>query len=276
MADTTGIAWTDSTFNPWIGCQRVSPGCELCYAEVQDSRKRWEGRTHWGPTAARYRTSGSNWNKPLTWNRAAAKLQKRHLVFCASLADVFEDRAELSAWRADLFRLIEATPALTWLVLTKRPENILGMIPDRWRDVFPEQVWLGTTVEDQKRKTRIDTLRDAAAQLRTARTLARPVSWLSIEPLIEDLGALDLAAIDWAIVGGESDFGAGARARPFDLAWARAIRLQCRVQSVAYFFKQKGSNVVDRGQPVTCVGKGDDPAVWPESISGREFPRMAA
>lgn len=280
MAETTGIAWTDSTFNPVIGCQRVSPGCELCYAEIQDSRKRWDGgKTHWGPTAPRYRTSASNWNNPVKWNAAAAKLKKRHLVFCASLSDVFEDHPTVDAMRPDLWELIERTPALTWLLLTKRPENILPMLPQRWgnRYSFPEHVWLGTTVEDQKRKSRIGLLRTTTAALSLA-SGELPLAWLSIEPQLEDLGRVDLSGIAWAIVGGESDQGApaGVKARVFDLQWARSLRAQCRDQGVAYFFKQKGSNVVDQGRPVACGGKGDVVSEFPDDVRGREFPNARA
>lgn len=268
MAETTGIAWTDSTFNPVIGCQRVSPGCELCYAEIQDSRKRWEGRAHWGPTAPRYRTSVSNWNKPLAWNRAAEKLQRRHLVFCASLSDVFEDHPTWAETRPDLWRLIEATPALTWLLLTKRPQNVRTMVPSAWMGGgWPAHVWPGTTTEDRKR---------FAERVPHLRALPAPVRWLSIEPQLEDLGRVDLVGINWAIVGGESDMGAPAPARVFDLQWARSIRAQCREQGVAYFFKQKGSNVVDNGRKVHCTGKGDVVAEFPEDVRGREFPKARA
>lgn len=128
MGETTGIAWTDSTFNGWVGCQRVSPGCVNCYAEAQDHRWR-PGKERWGPTAERTRTSPANWRKPLQWNARATKLGIRHRVFCSSLADVFEDRPEIAPWRSDLFDLIAATPMLDWQLLTKRPENIARLMP---------------------------------------------------------------------------------------------------------------------------------------------------
>lgn len=290
MAETTGITWTNSTLNPIIGCQRVSPGCELCYAEVQDSRKRWGGVTHWGPKAPRHRTSRSTWNQALKWNAVAAKLRKRHLVFCASLSDVFEDHPLWSDVRPELFALIRATPALTWLVLTKRPENIARLwpatMPAEYRrdgsrthaiecpppgaEAWPN-VWLGTTVEDRKRAQRLDDLMAVQAALH----------WISAEPLLEDVAEevgpyLGPRGVQWVIVGGESDMGAPAPARPFDLQWARSLKAKCDAARVPYFFKQKGSNVVDRGAPISCLGKGDVPAEWPEEIAGQHFPTARA
>jgi len=123
VGESTNITWTDSTFNAWVGCTRVSSGCVNCYAEALDHRWR-PGRERWGPKAERTRTSAANWSKPLQWNKRAAEHKQRHRVFCSSLADVFEDRDELVPWRLDLFRLIQATPMLDWQLLTKRPENI--------------------------------------------------------------------------------------------------------------------------------------------------------
>src|SRR5688572_4428248 len=104
MAEVTGIAWTDSTFNPWIGCTKVGPGCDHCYAEALDKRHRWGGATHWGAGVERMRTSPSNWAKPRAWNRKAVASGKPWRVFCASLADVFDNEVPHD-WRADLFEL---------------------------------------------------------------------------------------------------------------------------------------------------------------------------
>ncbi len=290
MGATTGITWTDSTLNPWIGCQRVSPGCELCYAEVQDSRKRWGGEAHWGPKAPRYRTSRSTWNNALRWNNAAAKLSKRHLVFCASLADVFEDREELVPWRADLFALIRSTPALTWQLLTKRPENIVRLWPKeihRWytmsggptaervmcpppgAEAWPN-IWMGTTVEDQRR---------ADERLPVLLSVPAALHWVSAEPLLQTVAMaqwMGPGLVEWVIAGGESDVGATAEARPFDLAWARLLALQCDVARVPFFMKQKGSNVFDAGLEISCLGKGDEPAEWPPGLQRQEFPKARA
>ena len=119
MAENSKIEWTDHTFNPWIGCTKVSDGCKNCYAEsLMD--KRW-GKVKWGPQGQRQRTSDENWKKPFAWDRQAAKQGIRYRVFCASLADVFEDNDQVSDWRLDLFDMIKVTPNLDWLLLTKRP-----------------------------------------------------------------------------------------------------------------------------------------------------------
>lgn len=261
MAETTGISWTDATYNPWWGCVRHSPGCTECYAEDWAARFGYG----WGPQARRRFFGEKHWSEPLKWNRTAEKLKKRMLVFCASMADVFEvlpkghdDAARMSSDRGRLFELIERTPALTWLLLTKRPEEVVGLIPEAWTSAFPANVWMGTTVEDRERLFRLDHLRGLKAAVR----------FISVEPQLEDLGEVDMHGIDWCIVGGES----GDKARPFDLQWARNLRRQCAEQGVAYFFKQKGHNVLDVGQPLSCNGKGADPSEWPESICGQDFP----
>src|ERR1700747_3757056 len=141
MAENSEISWTDSTFNPWIGCQKVSAGCDRCYAEtLMDARYH---RVQWGPHGQRVRTSAANWKLPLRWAKKAREALEdfdigmltmrpsRPRVFCASLADVFDNQAPEGA-RADLWGLIEDTPELDWLLLTKRPENILEMIPPKW------------------------------------------------------------------------------------------------------------------------------------------------
>lgn len=125
MAANSKIEWTDHTFNPWLGCSKISPSCAHCYAEGWAKRS---GLVKWGDHPRR-RTSAANWREPLKWNRAAEAAGERRRVFCASLADVFEDREELKPWRYDLWRLIEATPSLDWLLLTKRPENCLAFVP---------------------------------------------------------------------------------------------------------------------------------------------------
>ncbi|GEP09881.1 phage Gp37/Gp68 family protein [Methylobacterium gnaphalii] len=221
MAENTKIEWAHHTFNPWTGCTRISPACDNCYAA--DWAKRtgqphlWEG--------SRRRTSEENWRKPLKWNRSAAAAGIRYRVFCASLADVFDNQAK-EVWRSDLFELIEATPSLDWMLLTKRPQNIAKMVWPRWDAGLPSNVWLGATVEDRKRLANIDHLRAVPAAVR----------FLSIEPLLEDLGEIDLTGIHLVIVGGES----GPNARPMHPHWARSIREQCVAAGVPFFFKQWG------------------------------------
>lgn len=257
MAENSKIEWTHHTFNPWIGCQKVGPGCDHCYAEaMMDTRL---GRVEWGPHAARSRTSPSYWRKPLAWNAAAKAAGQRHRVFCASLADVFDNHASiLPEWRDDLWSLISATPHLDWMMLTKRPGNIANMlpVPFDFEKQYPN-VWLGCTVVNQ-----------AEADRDIPKLLAVPaaVRFLSMEPL---LGPVDLTAHLWGraepcpgcprdadcdcgalprhmlgeepdialvIVGGES----GPGARPMHPDLARSLRDQCVAAGVPFFFKQWG------------------------------------
>ena len=143
MAENSKIEWCDHTFNPWIGCQKVSPGCDHCYAEAMMDKR--YGRVQWGPHGERVRTSQDNWKMPLRWAKKANGHRPR--VFCASLADWLDNRAPRE-WRADLGRVIEATPELDWLLLTKRPENYEKLAPWRLNEI-PSNVWLGVTCEDQ-------------------------------------------------------------------------------------------------------------------------------
>lgn len=235
------IEWTHHTFNPWWGCQRVSPGCEHCYAEALAKRT---GRVKWGPGQARVGASEKMWREPLKWGAAAQAAGERCRVFCASMADVFEDLPELVPLRARLFALVRETPALDWLLLTKRPENAHRLWNQAQYDSFngadslgqtwSPNVWLGTTVEDQRRaEERIPHLLDVPARVR----------FLSCEPL---LGPIDLdkvvlneprvGRVDWVICGGES----GPGARPMHPDWARSLRDQCASAGVPFFFKQWG------------------------------------
>ena len=224
MADRTKIAWTDHTFNPWIGCQKVSPGCDICYAETLTNRYGW---TQWGPEGERVRTKPANWRKPLGWNRQAGQEGRRHRVFSASLADIFDNQAPEGA-REDLWELIRSTPNLDWQLLTKRPQNILEMLPPGWPEGF-EHVWLGVTAEDQ---TEYDRRWPILAAI-TAR-----VHFISYEPA---LGPLTLRGHDekpgWLIWGGES----GTGCRTMEPGWARAIVAETRELKVAVFGKQWGS-----------------------------------
>lgn len=272
MAENSKIEWTDATFNPWEGCSKVSAGCANCYAETRANRFH---TAKWGPHGTRRVASESYWKMPLKWNREAVSCcpcsfphpahdscngrpYERPRVFCASLADVFEDWQgpmvdakgqtlhDGKAWysdevwvpselrigqsvirmddvRARLFALIAATPNLDWLLLTKRPERFLLC----WPYQSMKNVWLGTSVEDRKAVERIDYIRGMSAAA---------VRFLSIEPLLEDLGQINLEDISWVIVGGES----GPGARPMHPDWVRSIRDQCQVAGVPFFFKQWG------------------------------------
>lgn len=280
MGRDSGIQWTDHTFNPWMGCARVSPGCEHCYAETLVT-----GRMKlpvWGPakTTERKRTAESNWKKPLAWDRAAAKTGKRARVFCASLADVFEDHPSLAAWRTDLFALIERTPHLDWQLLTKRPENLLRVLPAAWLASPRPNVWLGTTVEDQQRaRERIPRLRRVPAS-RHFLSCEPLLEGLSLAPYLDTSDLHDEAArghlaspIDWVIVGGES----GPGARPFNVGWARSLVAQCRAAGVPVFVKQFGARPFDGAGTVALRDShGGDLAEWPADLRVREFPAVPA
>lgn len=224
MGDNTSIEWADHTFNPWTGCTKVSAGCRNCYAEKW--RARFGHGDEWGPRGWRVKTSPANWRNPLKWDRAAKAAGRPATVFCASLADVFEDRDELEPWREELFELIAATPHLIWLLLTKRPENILRLLPGDWLNAQLPNVWFGTSVENQD-------------VVQRASWLDIDDRWggffLSMEPLLGPVD-LDLEAIYWVIAGGES----GPGARPMDPEWARQIRDQCAAEGVPFLFKQWG------------------------------------
>lgn len=292
MAETSEISWTDATFNPWIGCTKVSLGCDHCYAKADfDDRKH---RVIWGAGQARSRTAPANWKKPLQWNKrpyyacidcawrgdeparpnlaGGATLDlcpacggdigpARRRVFCASLADVFDNEVD-PQWRLDLFKLIAATPNLDWLLLTKRIGNVKAMLPSNtsnepaadFAQLWPN-AWLGATIVNQEEADR-----DIPKLLATP---AR-VRFLSMEPL---LGPVDLTRIPvsghghhefdpiitanvlkrateypplpqvhWVIVGGESGHGA----RPMHPDWARGLRDQCAAARVPFHFKQWG------------------------------------
>lgn len=275
MGQNSKIEWTRHTFNCWVGCTKVSPACDHCYAEGWAKRTGqaalWQGE--------RRRTSAANWQQPMKWDRAAAAAGERHRVFCASLADVFDNQVP-DEWRDSLWLLIKDTPHLDWLLLTKRPQNIAKMLPKEtftgraWGDGWPN-VWLGTTVENQEE-----------AERRIPHLLAVParIRFLSCEPL---LGPVDLSDIrrwdissalqldalagrkyhhddcgqwtrtsklDWVIAGSESGHGA----RECDLAWVRSLRDQCSAAKVAFFWKQH----VERGRKIPTPAL--DGRIWIE------------
>lgn len=229
MGQNSSIEWTHHTFNPWWGCLKVSPGCEHCYALTLSKRF---GHDIWGPakTTSRRTFGEKHWAEPLKWNAEARTNNHRKRVFCASMADVFEDHPQVYDARLRLFNLIDETPNLDWLLLTKRPENIMGMLDD-WAVHFPQNIWIGTSCEDQQRADeRIPHLLKVPARVR----------FLSCEPL---LGPIKLdpwngghADIHWVIAGGES----GPGARPMHPDWARSLRDQCSAAGVAFHFKQWG------------------------------------
>jgi protein gp37 len=252
MGENSKIEWCHHTFNPWIGCTRVSPGCQHCYAESLAKRF---NKAEWGPTAQRVRTSDDNWRKPFAWNRKASREGVRYRVFCASLADVFEANDQLVDWRLSLFGMIQETPNLDWLLLTKRPENVNDMVPAHWRNVnhWPANVWIGTSVENQEQADkRIPVLLDVPARVRflSCEPLLGPVDlsgrtvdgvWIDPEYAALDYNLGDIVRdegwpIHWVIVGGESGIGA----RPMNPTWVRSLRDQCVAAGVPFLFKQWG------------------------------------
>jgi protein gp37 len=260
MADRSKIEWTDATFNPWLGCTKISAGCDHCYAEVWAKRAGrqglWQGE--------RRRTTSANWQLPHKWNKIAQESGERKRVFCASLADIFDNQVS-TRWRDDLWHLIDQTPHLDWQLLTKRPQNIEKMLPDprtgvkSWGSGWPN-VWLGTSAENQEEADR-----------RVPHLLRAPavVRFVSLEPLLRPIDivkflltyqchdcfngrtrvkgyffdeccaacngtGVKLPRLDWVIVGGES----GPSARPMQQAWAVSLRDQCAAAEVAFFMKQ--------------------------------------
>lgn len=291
MAEKTGIAWCDHTFNPWIGCTKVSPGCDSCYAEALDKRHRWKGATHWGAGVPRMRTSPSNWEQPLKWDRKAKTVGARRLVFCASLADVFDNEVPLR-WRQDLLDLIAATPNLTWLLLTKRIGVAARMLyaagchssfyltsDDHYK--APPNLWLGASVVNQEEADRdIPKLlaTPAAKRFVSYEPALGPIDFsthLGMAPNHEDLRGL----LNWIIVGGESSQG-GVKARPFDRGWARMTIAQCAAAGVPCLVKQLGSTVQAENGPGGCDvfaprfrdRAGADPSEWSEDLRVQEFP----
>lgn len=252
MGRTTGIEWTDHTWNPFAGCSIHSAGCTNCYAMRQAyriaefgsaphyaglTRKTKSGRIVW--TGKVHRASDAGMRKPFSIREPA-------LIFVNSMSDFFHAGAE-DAWRLEALAVMRACPRHAFQVLTKRPENIQPFL-SRTHATFPDNLWLGATVENSDAVHRIDTLRNAPAAVR----------FISFEPLIGAIGAVDLRGIHWAISGGES----GPGARPCEADWVREIRDQCRRQRVAHFFKQWGqprNNPLWRSAPA-----GVPPAAWVE------------
>jgi len=297
MGEQTAITWADHTFNPWQGCAKVpqSSACDHCYAETLSVRVGKPSR--WGADGDRDVTSDGYWRNPLRWDRQAVERGRPGLVFCASMGDVFEDRPDLASVRARLFALIDRTPHLRWMLLTKRPENVerlaieagwhdgwsddgLDHVGDLTAEVWPEHVWLGVTVEDQDHaEERVPRLLDLPA----------PVHFVSCEPL---LGPVDLTGwlhdlgcprqdlrdactcapqsdprrerrVDWVIAGGES----GAGFRPMDLDHPRALRDQVAASPGVFFFKQIGGPTPKAGGDEL---DGRRHHVWPQQAGHRE------
>lgn len=283
MGAVTEIAWAHSTFNAWWGCAKVSDGCKNCYAE-RDSKR--YGFKIWGQDAERRTFGDKHWEDPVRWNRQAQKAGERRRVFCSSMADVFEDRRDLDAHRARLWSLIEATPWLDWMLLSKRPENMLRLAPTRWAERWPRNAWAGATAESQEQ---------LIIRWPHLATLPASVRFLSCEPqlgpielicngcggnvhdhLAGDQGGCSGWFPNWIITGGES----GSSPRPYCEDWARSLIKQCRLAGIAPFVKQMGAYYCfgDEGRPHHRVFlkhlKGGDPDEWPDDLRVREFPKV--
>jgi protein gp37 len=299
MGENSKIPWTHHTFNTWRGCNHESDGCLNCYAEA-GSKRNPKVLGQWGPEGQRILCADAYWHKPFRWATDAFEARERRRVFAHSISDVFEhyDRplftpdgipASLSMHgaRRRLMDTILATPALDWLLLTKRPRIAVDWL-QRWVKymtcTLPVNLWLGVSVENRREGLpRIDVIRDFPAALR----------FLSIEPLLEDLGRVNLRGIDWVIIGGES----GPRARPCNLSWIRGLVQQCRKAEVPVFVKQWGSHpILNRGEVFDALtttrcaatedsgphgpwsacledSKGEDPSEWPLDLrQAQEFP----
>jgi len=230
MGKDSRIEWTHHTFNPWWGCVKVSPACDHCYAESWAKRV---GSDVWGPDSERRFFTDAHWKEPLKWNRDATAEGIRRRVFCASMADVFENRPDLVASRERLLDLIDTTPMLDWLLLTKRIHLVKKLLPKG--RTLPSHVWIGTTVENDEY---------ARKRLKYLLELDTPsVRFVSCEPLLSPLNLEPYlqpnakgTRIDWVIAGGESGHGA----RPMDPAWPEALQKQCAAADVPFHFKQWG------------------------------------
>ncbi len=221
MSEGTIIAWTDRTWNPWRGCDKLSPGCAHCYMFTAQTRYGHDPRVV-------VRTT--RWDDPPRWERAAAAANRIERVFTCSWSDWFHVDAD--PWRAEAWRIIRACPHLQFQILTKRHERIADHLPDDWGTGYPN-VWLGVSIENDRFVHRADALRVVSARVR----------FISAEPLLAPLPSLDLTGIDWLIVGGES----GPRYRPMDLAWVRQLRATAQASGTAFFFKQSAAPRTERG-----------------------------
>lgn len=245
MARATAIEWTDATWNPWMGCEKVSPGCAHCYM--------YREQRQYGHDPAAIRRSKTKFNEPLRWDEP-------RLVFTCSWSDWFHPGAD--EWRDEAWSIIRDTPHLTYQVLTKRPELIDGRLPSDWADGYAN-VWLGVSIENSRFTWRADELRDVPAAVR----------FISAEPLVGSLfetggkrEPLELDGIDWVIVGGES----GPRSRRLDIRWVDEVVAACDAEAIPFFMKQLGTPLArelgakDR--------KGGDLKSFPRHLRRREMP----
>lgn len=260
MGENSAIAWTNHTFNAWIGCTKVSVACEGCYAEAYDNR--WGGG-HWGQGAPRRRTTPSTRNQPRRWNAAACKAGKPAKVFCSSLSDFFDNEVP-DEWREEVYALWRTTSWLRWIVLTKRPGNIRKMLPLDWcaRD-YPNVGLMCSVVTQEEME------RDAP------KLLAVEAAWhgLSIEPQVERITIPRNCTVDWIITGGASA-QPGYKPPLYCTDWVHGLIAECKAAGIACFVKQLGSNPVNgEGKPLILVHRaGADTSEWPQNLKVQQFP----
>lgn len=258
MSTNTKIEWAHHSWSPWWGCTEVSPACDHCYARELAKRFGWSEKAApesrkfpiWGKDTLRRGMSDEHWRQPEKWNAAAMRDGVRYRVF-PSMCDPFEWIDYVQIIRGDFWSLIDDTPHLDWLLLTKRPQNVMRLIPEQWREKLPHNVWIGATVENQQyADIRIPELRKIPASVRflSCEPLLGPVDLTNLSVGAEQWNCLDpIEAADaepgaangvvhWVICGGES----GPKARPMHPQWARSLRDQCRSAGVPFHFKQWG------------------------------------
>ena len=280
MAENTKIEWAHHTFNPWIGCTKVSPACDHCYAEKE--RASTALGVKWGANMPRHHTSESNWKTPERWNAAAERRGVRESVFCASLGD-WADNAVPGQWRLDLAGVIRRTPWLDWLLLTKRIGNAAAMLAEMLPEGVTDNVWIGATICNQEEADRdIPKLLavPAARRFLSMEPLLGPVelglqceNWSDDIVMDPETGAYECCkacdytgignGIDWVIVGGES----GPNARPMHPDWARSLRDQCQAAGVPFLFKQWGE-----WEPIDSWHPWDHRPQWGLRLDGQEVP----
>jgi protein gp37 len=277
--ENSKISWCDHTFNPWIGCSKVSPGCANCYAEaLMDHRYH---RVTWGKGQPRSLTSDDNWKQPGRWSRKAIADGIRPRVFCGSLCDWLDDEVPVE-WLARLLCVIVLNPNIDWLLLTKRPQNwrlrmeqvaalktddfLISSAPEiakAWLSGIPHHnAWIGTTVENQE-----------MANIRIPELAAIParIRFLSCEPLLERVSLFWFKSIHWVIIGGES----GGSARPFDIERLYHLLDQCQQQGIPVFVKQLGANPLYNGSPFSITHKaGADISEFPCDLAIQDFPEV--
>jgi protein gp37 len=304
MGQRTKIEWADHTFSPWLGCTKIAPGCQHCYAADMAGRL----GVSWGPSGTRRRTAESTWRKVEAWNRQAGREHEAYSEWISgldmpsppappdfprvfpSLCDPFEEwhgpvlgkcvrdgeiietSESMDDIRRDFFDLIIRCPNLDFLLLTKRPENIRKMwgwtpgIPQDALNNHYDNIWLIYSASTQ------DDLERGLPHLLACRNMV-PVLGLSLEPLLGPI-CLDRIRVDWVIVGGES----GQDARPFKVEWARSIVRQCKDAELPCYVKQMGRNPLNLlGKPIFFTDpKGGDPDEWPADLRVQQFPRPSS